>query len=277
VTTLREELAAAPLGHATDYPDTYDASLLFAVPRAPQRTELGIGDALPFTGVDTWTAYEHTWLTPSGKPAIAIASFEVPATSPSIVESKSVKLYLGSFAQSRFADAAGVQAAIARDLTHATGAAVAVTLVPPSAFARQRIAELPGTSIDAVDVACDRYEVDPALLAAGGPKAEETLRTDLFRSVCPVTGQPDYASLSIAYRGPRIDRGALLRYLVSYRCHAGFHEHCTERIFVDVATRCGCEALTVHARFTRRGGLDINPFRTSAGAFVPANVRTPRQ
>jgi 7-cyano-7-deazaguanine reductase len=140
-----------------------------------------------------------------------------------------------------------------------------------------RIAELPGESLDDLPIAMDRYEVDPGLLAAAGPAAAETLRTDLFRSVCPITGQPDYASVAVAYRGPRIDRAALLRYLVSYRTHPGFHEHCVERIFVDLAAACRCEALTVHARFTRRGGIDINPFRSDAGTAVPVNVRTPRQ
>jgi len=275
--TLRDELSAAPLGHATGYPDTYDASLLFAVPRAAQREEIGIPDALPFTGGDVWTAYEHTWLDPQGKPQVAIATFEVPVTSTAIVESKSVKLYLGSFAQSRFENADAMAALVARDLSAATGCAVRATTVSPAAFGQLRIAQLPGASVDDLPVAIDRYEVDPTLLAAPGPLTDETLRTDLFRSVCPVTGQPDYASIAIAYRGPRMDRAALLRYLVSYRCHAGFHEHCAERIFVDLLAGCRCEALTVHARFTRRGGLDINPFRTNAGLSVPANVRSPRQ
>lgn len=266
-----------PLGHATDYPDAYDASLLFAVSRAPQRAQIGIGDDLPFTGADVWTAFEHTWLEPSGKPRIAIASITVPVTSPSIVESKSVKLYLGSFAQSVFADDATVRATISRDIGAAVGAPVDVALLPQAAFATLRLAELAGDSIDAEALVTDRYEVDPSSLRASGATVNETLRTDLFRSVCPVTGQPDYASIAIAYRGPRIDRAGLLRYFVSYRRHAGFHEHCAERIFVDLSARCGCEALTVHARFTRRGGLDINPFRTSAGTPVPANVRTPRQ
>ncbi len=197
--------------------------------------------------------------------------------SHAIVESKSVKLYLGSFAQSRFSDAGEVAAALGRDLSAATGVPVQATLVPPAEFARLRLAELPGESLDGIDVAIDRYEVDPAFLAAAGATVSESLRTDLFRSVCPVTGQPDYASIAIAYRGPRIDRGGLLRYLVSYRRHAGFHEHCAERIFVDVAAACRCEALTVHARFTRRGGVDINPLRTNAGAARPDGVRTPRQ
>ncbi|HTP98742.1 MAG TPA: NADPH-dependent 7-cyano-7-deazaguanine reductase QueF [Casimicrobiaceae bacterium] len=277
MTTLKEELAAAPLGHATDYPDRYDASLLFAVPRAPQREELGIGGDLPFAGADVWTAYEQTWLDRDGKPCIAIVSFVVPVASPSIVESKSVKLYLGSFAQSRFAGAREVGEVIERDLSAATGAPVRVAMTPQRAFAQARIADLAGESLDDVAIATDRYEVDPLSLCAEGDTVSETLRSDLFRSVCPITGQPDYASVALAYRGPRIDRAGLLRYLVSYREHAGFHEHCAERIFVDVAARCRCEALTVNTRFTRRGGLDINPFRTNAGAAVPPNVRTPRQ
>lgn len=263
-----------PLGHATAYPDRYDPALLFPVSRAPQREVIGLGPgaALPFTGADVWTAYEHTWLDGRGVPRIAMLSLEVPCDSPFIVESKSVKLYLGSFAQTRFDDEASVLATVARDLSAAAGALVRV-----SVLREPRIAALPGDSIDGEDVPADRYEVEASLLRAGGEVVAETLRSDLFRSVCPVTGQPDYASIALAYRGPRIDRGALLRYLVSYRLHAGFHEHCAERIFVDVARGCGCEALSVHARFTRRGGLDINPFRTNAGEPVPPNVRTERQ
>jgi 7-cyano-7-deazaguanine reductase len=261
-----------PLGYATGYPDRYDPSLLFAVSRAPQREDIGIVDTLPFTGADVWTAYEHTWLDGRGKPRIAMLSLVVPVDSPYIVESKSVKLYLGSFAQTKFDDARHVQDAIARDLSSATGGDVHVDIVRDA-----RIEPMPGESIDHEDVAIDAYEVDASLLRASGDMVSETLRSDLFRSVCPVTGQPDYASVAIDYRGPRIDRTALLRYLVSYRLHAGFHEHCAERMFVDVRERCACEALTVHARFTRRGGLDINPFRTNAGASTPANVRVPRQ
>jgi 7-cyano-7-deazaguanine reductase len=261
-----------PLGHATGYPDRYDPSLLFAVSRAPQRADLGIGDPLPFTGADVWTAYEHTWLDARGKPCIAMLSITVPVDSPFIVESKSVKLYLGSFAQTRFDDATQVVDTIERDLAVATGAHVEVTVLR-----EPRIETMAGVSIDDTEVAIDRYEVDASLLRADAEAVSETLRSDLFRSVCPVTGQPDYASIAIGYRGPRIDRAALLRYIVSFRLHAGFHEHCAERIFVDLVARCACESLTVQARFTRRGGLDINPFRTNAGIAVPANVRTERQ
>jgi 7-cyano-7-deazaguanine reductase len=271
------DLDRAPLGHATGYPDTYDPAQLFAVERAPQRASLGLGATLPFAGSDLWTAYELTWLDARGKPQIAIASIDVPATSPSIVESKSMKLYLGSFAQSVFDDAAAVRETIARDLSAATGAAVRVALMAAADFARERLAELDGESLDALSIDVSDYDVDASSLAASGDLLDEALTTDLFRSVCPVTAQPDIASLRIAYRGPRIDRRGLLRYLVSYRRHPGFHEHCVERIFLDVLSRCRCEQLTVYARFTRRGGIDINPFRTNAGIAPPRNVRTARQ
>jgi 7-cyano-7-deazaguanine reductase len=271
------DLAKAPLGQRTRHADKYDASLLFTVPRAPQRAALGITGALPFTGVDAWTAYELTWLDPDGKPQVALASFEVPVDSPSIIESKSMKLYLGSFAQTSCAGMTEVAGTIERDLSAACGARVTVMLRGPSAFQAQSIRELPGESLDDLRVACNAYDVLPDLLAANGDLVDETLTTQLFRSVCPVTAQPDIASLQIAYRGPRIDREQLLRYLVSYRCHAGFHEHCVERIFMDISHRCRPGTLTVLARFTRRGGLDINPFRTNAGIPHPDNVRTARQ
>jgi len=271
------ELRNAPLGHPTGYPDHYAPALLYPVPRAPQRAALGIGARLPFTGVDLWTAYELTWLDDRGKPQVALATLQVPVDSPAIVESKSMKLYLGSFAQARYASGADVAATIARDVSRAAGALVLATLQEPAAFAAQSIAELSGESLDELSIACDAYDVAPDLLSVGEATVAETLTTRLFRSVCPVTAQPDIASIEVAYRGPRIDRAGLLRYLVSYRCHAGFHEHCVERIFADIAARCRCDQLTVYARFTRRGGIDINPFRTNAGSPPPANVRTARQ
>ena len=271
------ELRDAPLGHPTGHPDQYAPSLLFAVSRAPQRAALGIGVPLPFTGVDVWTAYELTWLDSNGKPQVALATLEVPVDSLALVESKSMKLYLGSFAQTRYQGMTDVAAAIERDLSNAVGARVAVAIRGPAAFDVQSIREVSGESLDDLPVSCDAYDVAPELLAARGDVVAETLTSRLFRSVCPVTAQPDIASVQIAYRGPRIDRERLLRYLVSYRCHAGFHEHCVERIFVDVVARCRCEQLSVLARFTRRGGLDINPFRTNAGAPNPDNVRTARQ
>jgi len=272
-----DDLRDAPLGHPTGHPDRYQPDLLFAVPRKPQRDALGIGERLPFTGVDLWTAYELTWLDTSGKPQVALATIDMPIDSTSLIESKSMKLYLGSFAQSRYAGMTQVAAAIEQDLSHAIGARVGVVLRGPAAFDVQSIRELGGESLDELPIVCTAYDVDPDLLSARGDTVAETLTSRLFRSVCPVTAQPDIASVQIGYRGPRIDREGLLRYLVSYRCHAGFHEHCVERIFVDVNARCRCEQLTVLARFTRRGGLDINPFRTNAGATKPDNVRTARQ
>ena len=275
--TARETLRDAPLGHSTGYPDRYSPALLFAVPRGPQRALLGIGDELPFRGVDIWTAYDMTWLDDRGKPNVALATIEVPVASTHLVESKSMKLYLGSFAQSRFADMSIVSTAIERDVSKVVGMRVNVTLRGPQTFDGEAIRELAGENLDDLDVSCDIYEVDPTLLSASGDTVTETLTTRLFRSVCPVTAQPDIASVQIRYRGPQIDREGLLRYLVSYRCHAGFHEHCVERVFVDVRERCRCAELSVLARFTRRGGLDINPFRTNADAATPANVRTARQ
>lgn len=272
-----EELRDAPLGHATDYPDAYAPALLYTLPRAPQRAALGIADALPFHGADLWTAYELTWLDRRGKPMVAMATFEIPADSPGIVESKSMKLYLGSFAQTRFDEPGEVAVALTHDLSNAVGATVRVVLDRPERFGGIRLRELDGVDLDTLEIDCTAYDVDPGLLATRAGDAAETFTTNLFRSMCPVTGQPDIASLAVSYEGPQIDRPALLRYLVSYRCHAGFHEHCVERIFMDVRTRCRTRRLSVYARFMRRGGLDINPFRTDAGTTSPPNVRTARQ
>ena len=275
-----DPLAAAPLGHATGYPDRYDPGQLYPIARAPQRASIGLaeGASLPFEGSDVWTAWELTWLSPTGVPAIAIATLDVPARSPSLVESKSMKLYLGSFAQTTFASPAQVAATIERDVAAAVGMPVRATLAGAATFASQRIAELDGESIDEAAAACAYDAIDADALRVDRTRdADEALTTNLFRSVCPVTGQPDIASLRVVYRGPRIDRAALLRYLVSYRRHPGFHEHCVERIFVDVAARCAPRALTVQARFTRRGGIDINPWRTNAGDAPPPNDRTARQ
>ncbi len=271
------ELRDAPLGRATPHPDRYAPALLYALPRAPQRAALGIGTDPPFEGADIWTAYDLTWVDARGRPQVAIATVAIDARSPAIIESKSMKLYFGSLAQTRFDGRLDVAAVLTRDLSAATGAAVRVTLDGPARFRAASLAELTGTDLDALDVDCSAYDVDAGLLTAGAGTTAEVLRTDLFRSICPVTGQPDLGSMQIAYEGPPLDRAALLRYLVSYRDHTGFHEHCVERIFMDIRTRCAPARLTVYARFNRRGGLDINPFRTDAGLPVPANVRTARQ
>ncbi|HSS70226.1 MAG TPA: NADPH-dependent 7-cyano-7-deazaguanine reductase QueF [Casimicrobiaceae bacterium] len=267
----------SPLGRATDYPDRYDPALLFPIERAAQREAIGLSGALPFRGVDLWTAYEISWLDARGKPQPAIGRLAVPADSPAIVESKSLKLYLGSFAQERLPGIDALERRIGDDLERACGAAVHVELTPAARFEELALEELPGESLDGLDVAFNAYEPAPELLRSGGAETEETLRSALFRSNCPVTGQPDYADVMVHYRGPRVDRTGLFRYLVSYRKYAAFHETCVERIFVEVLERCRPSALTVHARFLRRGGIDINPFRSNFESASAATARTSRQ
>ena len=268
------------LGRHVDYPREYDPSLLFPIARSLGRDALGIrADALPFAGLpfigmDRWHAYELSWLDARGKPRVATATFEVPADSPNLVESKSLKLYLNAFNASRFASDDAVRDAIARDLSNAAGAAVSVAFgLPAIADATSAI------NLDAQDIAIDSYGPPDASLLAfdANDEAEETLSSALLKSNCPVTGQPDWASVRISYRGPRIDRAGLLRYLVSFRDHAEFHEQCVERIFVDVLARCRPRALSVDARYTRRGGLDINPWRATPGLSPPTAGRDLRQ
>lgn len=265
----------SPLGRATDYPDRYDPALLFPIARAEQRNALGLSGRLPFRGVDLWTAYEISWLDSRGKPQVAIGDFRVPCESPALVESKSLKRYLGSFAQEPVGQGDELARRLGADLSNACGARVAVAL--RSTDRPGALADLPGESIDDLAIATDAYMPDSTVLAATLPVTEETLRSALFRSRCPVTGQPDCADVMIRYRGPRIDAAGLLRYLVSYRSHAAFHESCVERMFVDILERCASQALTVYARFMRRGGIDINPFRSNFEPEPRADTRTPRQ
>ncbi|WP_132985969.1 NADPH-dependent 7-cyano-7-deazaguanine reductase QueF [Luteimonas terricola] len=284
-----------PLGREVAYPRSYDPSLLFPIARDQGRAALGIASgALPFAGHDRWHAYELSWLGPRGKPDTATATFLVPADSPRLVESKSLKLYLNSLNSTRFTGRDEVRARIAADLSAAAGAAVTVGFgLPPldmgtglegDGDGARAAATLPGTdpapvSIDGIAVDCDEYDApNPALLAADpGDLVHEVLHSALLKSNCPVTGQPDWASLRVAYRGPRIDRAGLLRYLVSFREHAGFHEQCVEQVFVDVSAHCRPTELSVEARYTRRGGLDINPWRATPGLSPPPAGRDPRQ
>jgi len=277
-------LSDAPLGHHVAYPAEYDPSLLFAIPRAGNRAALGLqaGSALPFHGADIWTAYELSWLNARGKPQVAMAVFTVPADSPNLVESKSFKLYLNSFNQTRLDGLPELRERLAHDLGAAAGAQVRVELIDPRDFARQAIAELEGADLDSLDVDIDTYEPAPELLrCAPGSReneiVEETLSSRLLKSNCPVTGQPDWASVQIRYRGRPIDHAALLKYIVSYRQHAGFHEHCVEQIHTDIMRACAPAELTVYARYTRRGGLDINPWRSNAQHAAVSEARTARQ
>ncbi len=271
-----------PLGRAVAYPDRCDPALLFPIPRAQTRVELGLGDrALPFVGTDIWNAYELSWLDARGQPRVAIAELRVPADSPNLVESKSLKLYLNGYAYERFDVKQDVQSRIARDVTDVAGVPIDVVLTEPHDFGAHRIAELPGESLDELQLEIADYgPPQPGHLrtASSSSPVEEALITQAFRSLCPVTGQPDWASVQLRYRGAPIDHAGLLHYLVSYRNHAGFHEACVERIFVEVMQRCAPQALSVYARFTRRGGLDINPWRATPGFSVsPINMRGARQ
>jgi 7-cyano-7-deazaguanine reductase len=259
------------------YKDHYDPSLLQPVPRAPHRRGLGIEGTLPFTGADFWTAYELSWLDSKGKPRVAMATFVVPVDSPNLIESKSFKLYLNSFSQTSIDSPKALQNVLLKDIGNACDASVGAELVLPGDFPDEQIEELDGELIDELDVEIRDYLPNPGHLVAGRSSVEETLVSNLLKTNCPLTGQPDWASIQIRYQGPRIDRAGLLKYLVSFRQHGGFHEHCAESIFIDVLNRCRPDRLTVYARYTRRGGLDINPFRTNCGDKLPRNVRTARQ
>jgi 7-cyano-7-deazaguanine reductase len=273
------------LGKTSAYVDQYDASLLFPIPRADKRLELGIAGMPPFLGADLWTAFELSWLNLRGKPQVALAHFIVPCETPNIVESKSFKLYLNSFNNTRFADAPEVLARLRGDISEAAwrGAAqpsiVGVKLLLPELFDREPVHELDGLSLDRLDVECTRYTPAPDLLRAAFDEqpVSEVLTSNLLKSNCLVTGQPDWGSVQIRYSGPQIEQAGLLQYLVSFRNHNEFHEQCVERIFMDLWTRCKPAKLSVYARYTRRGGLDINPFRTSYPQGLPASVRTARQ
>ena len=264
----------SPLGREVAYPRHYDATLLYPIPRRLGREAIGVAAPLPFVGLDRWNAYELSWLDPRGKPQVATATLRVPADSPHLVESKSLKLYLNSFNASRFADAETVRARIEADLTQAAGAPVTMVFgLPPFEDS------VDADSIDGLDIAIDGYDAPDAalLLADHDDVVEETLASALLKSNCPVTWQPDWADVALRYRGPRIDRAGLLRYLVSFRDHAEFHEQCVERIFLDVLQRCAPADLSVEARYTRRGGLDINPWRGTRGMSPPPSLRDPRQ
>jgi 7-cyano-7-deazaguanine reductase len=284
------------LGKSSSYIDQYDASLLFPIPRSGKRAEIGIEASAPFFGADMWTAFELSWLNLRGKPQVALAHFTVPSDTLNIIESKSFKLYLNSFNNTRFADVDAVKAVLRTDLSEAawrdtsrsTGAVasdkgppstIGVRILLPELFDREPVYELDGLSLDRLDVECTRYTPAPELLQVepGDAPVSEVLVSNLLKSNCLVTGQPDWGSVQISYTGSAINQEGLLQYIVSFRNHNEFHEQCVERIFMDIWTRCKPLKLSVYARYTRRGGLDINPFRTSYPQSLPGNTRTARQ
>lgn len=271
-------LAHLNLGQATAYPEHYDASLLQAVPRLLNRSPIGIAEkqTLPFQGTDYWTGYELSWLQENGLPQVAIGYFEVPASSPNLIESKSFKLYLNSFNASRWPNWSAVEQTIAGDLSKCAGAPVQVRLLPLQAEQHQ-VFDCQGNSIDDPAVTINTYDYNPELLQAASHEiVTERLYTDLLKSNCLITNQPDWGSLFIHYQGQAIDHASLLRYIVSFRNHNEFHEQCVERIFMDLSQRFAIEKLSVYARYTRRGGLDINPFRSNFEA-APSMKRLSRQ
>jgi 7-cyano-7-deazaguanine reductase len=271
-------LQNSPLGKTSTYINTYTPSLLFPIPRKAKRDEIGIDQLLPFTGVDIWTGYELSWLNTKGKPEVFIGEFRVPCESPNIIESKSLKLYLTSFSGSRFETPEQVKRIIEKDLSASTGSQVKVDVLSVDEESLTPV-RLQGIRLDDLDIECSQYMPDPSLLCANGEIIEEVVYSHLLKSNCLVTGQPDWGSIEIAYRGPKIDHARLLKYIVSLRDHNEFHEQCVERIFCDLNHACKPQWLSVYARYTRRGGLDINPYRVSPGASArqPKNRRLLRQ
>jgi 7-cyano-7-deazaguanine reductase len=269
----------SPLGKSSEYIATYTPSLLFPIPRAAKWAELGLtAQTLPYQGVDFWNCYELSWLLPSGKPVVAIGEFSIPADSPNIIESKSFKLYLNSLNQTVFADRAALQATLEADLSAAAGKPVSVRIRDLADIEAEGVAAMPGACIDELDIQVSSYDrPQPELLRCDDSRiVEESLHSHLLKSNCPVTSQPDWGSVAVEYCGAALNHASLLAYIVSFRQHSDFHEQCVERIFLDLQRLLKPEKLTVYARYVRRGGLDINPYR-STEALVVDNRRLARQ
>lgn len=267
------------LGKTTAYESVYNPNLLQAVPRTLNRNELGLTQNLPFKGEDLWTGYEVSWLNLKGKPQVAVAEFYVPFDSPNLIESKSFKLYLNSFNQSRYKDWNSVAEAMTKDLSNCAGRPVTIKLFALDQYAEFQVTELSGTNIDELDIEIQDYEfsTDHLKLDKSNDEVEETLRSDLLKSNCLITNQPDWASIVIQYKGAKICQEGLLRYLISFRQHNEFHEQCVERVFCDINNLLKPKFLSVYARYTRRGGLDINPYRCSDDTPINRASRTVRQ
>ena len=264
------------LGQKVDYIEQYTPELLQGVPRTLSREQIGVAQPLPFGGVDIWNGYELSWLNPKGKPQVAILQCRVPIDSQNLIESKSFKLYLNSFNQSVFGSADEVARHLTKDLSACAQAPVEVQLFSAGQFGALQLGELDGTVIDELDIEINAYEPSPELLTTGDQQVSETLVSHLLKSNCLITSQPDWASVQIHYEGAAIDRAGLLAYLISFRRHNEFHEQCIERIFCDLMNRCKPHKLAVYARYTRRGGLDINPLRANFD-FNVSNNRLARQ
>ncbi|MBA2711860.1 MAG: NADPH-dependent 7-cyano-7-deazaguanine reductase QueF [Tatlockia sp.] len=271
-------LTNSPLGQTTAYTSNYDNSLLFPISRQPSRAGLNIQSSLPFKGYDIWTAFELSWLNKKRKPVVAIADIIVSCDSPNLIESKSFKLYLNSFNNSTFDSIETVRETLIKDLSEAAGHPVEVIIYPAKDFSHSKVGNFEGFYLDELDIACSKSEVNSDLLFTNNERVENySIYSHLLKSNCPVTGQPDWGSILIQYSGFQINKETLLQYLITYRNHNEFHEQCVERIFMDIMTGCRPDELTVYARYTRRGGLDINPIRSSKSLTPPPNERMYRQ
>ncbi|WP_420554239.1 NADPH-dependent 7-cyano-7-deazaguanine reductase QueF [Neptuniibacter marinus] len=270
-----DDVKNSPLGQDTEYINSYDASILYPIARDLNWKEQGVDrSALPFKGVDIWNAYELSWINQRGKPEVRLAEFRVFADSKNIIESKSFKLYLNSLNLSKFESQKEVEALLIKDLSEAAGGRVNVRIYHPDQA--PEFGQFTGFCIDNQDVEITQYTPDPELLFTCEDQVEEVLYSHLLKSNCPVTGQPDWATLGISYSGKEIDREGLLKYIISYREHGDFHEQCVENIFMHIWERCKPDSLNVYARYVRRGGLDINPFRSSEMEDID-NLRLSRQ
>lgn len=266
------------LGKKSDYEYTYNPNRLYPISRAAKRQEIGINpNQLPFYGVDCWNHYEVSWLNNKGKPMVGIAEIIYDCRSPKLIESKSLKLYFNSFNNTKISDTDALEAMIKRDLEQRIEAQVLVRIVTLDKANTYNIQACQGESIDALDIECSVYSVEPAFLEVEEADVSETLYSDLLKSNCLVTNQPDWGSVQITYTGKKINRAGLLKYLVSFRQHNEFHEQCIERIFVDIMQQCKPSSLTVYGRYTRRGGLDINPYRSTEQKAFADNRRLIRQ
>ena len=267
-----------PADNQTEYPTTYTPSLLEPIARQVQRQALGVAHgSLPFEGKDLWRAYEFTWLNDKGKPEVAVADFLIAGESTNLIESKSLKLYLGSFANTVFSRRDEVIQRLESDLTKTVQAPVGVRLVNSTEIQGEGVGQFDGILLDELDIDIVDYQCNPDLLDLESSMIiQENLHTHLFRSLCPLTGQPDFASIQVNYKGRGISHAGLLRYLISYREHSEFAEQVAERIFVDIMKQCGPERLGVAARYTRRGGIEINAYR-SFGESPPIQNRLWRQ
>ena len=270
------ELENIPLGKKSTYVSQYSPDLLFSIPRELRRKEIGVFLPLPFKGCDIWNAFELSWLNSKGRPVVAMGEFLFPCESPNIIESKSLKLYLNSFNNTEFNLLNEVQITIEKDLSLRADYPVNVKIIPITEIKEKNV--FSGICMDDFDVACNVYIVEPKFLRIGSKRiVTEVLYSDLLKSNCPITGQPDWASVQINYTGRQIDYQGLLKYIISFRNHDEFHEQCVERIFVDIMRKCSPEKLTVYARYVRRGGLDINPYRSTEDDGPLENVCLVRQ